>query len=1269
MQEWSDIQGSDQYNAMAPADRESLRQHYFNDFVAPHFQDNLENARSTFFNGTSDYQNIPDNQKAVTAVSDTLGKVGLDPGPKTAQAMAGLQEGGSLGFSKPDYVGAPAPWSSPGGIGQHLSRIGGNLAAIIAPGALAERGAAAGLGVAGDVASTVAPEAVNVLKAAGSKAVASLPEAAQSVLARITPGAAARGVGWGGLGAVQAEGATNGQASAQQLLQSSLGAAATGVLVPPAIGAIGEATGAASSRLSQAIKGRFPGIFTAADQVKTGLPEPQVPETPAANTPSFQKPEFQNGVLMSEARLGGARQAAVASPSDSPQLTASSEAPVDPERIVAAMQNARDVNADPMAGLTAKEQALARTAGQRMMLAKQLTGRASEGLTPDERDFLQPSTPTQGEPPMIPAQHLQDVAMAEQNLNQAQKALYDRIRGGGQASPPSPVPLPAGAVPSSPPNAQPGPLSSRATQGPEAGAPQAPGQYPQQPVATPGAPVAAPAGGPQAANVKLDQFNVSPAVKSTMQTLALNSPEDYELAGRGVQSWQDTLNKAGQLKTTAEQFLNMKAGAALNAEQSTLLKQMVAAQGQKVLAAATPDALTDPAAQATLASETAKLNELQARYSGDNAEAGRALQVRKLLVSALDSGDQRLIGKAMDVTGNNLTPEQIISLNNARLSGDPKQIYQAISDLNPPDWADKLHAYDRNNLLSSPASMQTVGSSSITQNLLRLANIPVRATLDKAMSAMTGAERTTFMGQFIPAAKAAWEAIPDAASNAYTKLTTGVSPSDLSALEMGRRPVLPGILDAPERAIGALHQFAYTVAHNSELASQAAKQAIKDGATDVEAGMQKYLKAPTPEMLASAQKAGQSATFTSELGPWGKGISGVINTSLKDANPNLPNLRPLKFIVPFMNVGTNILKEAYKYAGGGVISGLASGGEAGMADLAKAAMGVPIAAFFASKLSSGDAWGSGPPTTNQAERDRFLREHDGITNGMRLFGKTVSFDRFGEPINVMLKTMANLHDAYVYNDQHPSDNNAARLVFSFGKSIVDNSYTANVASALNAMQDAKKFQSLAQQEGQQFLPMSAASRYITQNVDPVVRDTRGATLGQALTNTVRSITPGLSQDLPPRRDELGNEIARKEPYTPFKIIDSANDPDTQFLKDVNVTPPNVPSRLGNRPLSPSLQSQLLDERGQAFKQIIAQYRGQESSPNTAIMVKELFKSAAQQVDQKYKGAAELEAHGLPATPENGQRVQFAVGMPWFKNMSETDKANYLKTLIPQETSQ
>lgn len=1206
---WDQIANDPEFQKLPEQQRDVVRLGFFNHQVAPNVPpEHLGDVRHSFFQDTAPApapQSIP--QQTGAAISG-----GIAGHPIVAQALAGARDSAanSAGSSK-DIAGAPS------GIAQHLARFGGNVAGILAPGALAERGAALGVSAGVSAAEAMAPEAVAALRTAGEGVMSKLPTAVKAVADRVIPGAAARGLGFGALGAVQAEGENNGQATAKQIMTSATENASAGVLVPPAIESIGQTLGASGNRLGAAIRSRFPTIFDAAEQAKAGIPEPVEPEIP--KTPSFQKAEYKNGVLMSEAKLGAARTAAegAVNPNESETNGALRVARNSARTALGAAQNdLADLTSNP--NIPQDPGAIRR--------AQSAVNRAQSAYQAAEESF-QGQRGTAPLPGQIPAGHLADVSRAESDLAGAQKALHDRLRGESPAEVPPP------------PNAQPGPLSSRATQGPELG----PAQVAARPALQ---------GGPQAyGNITPEQLAVKPETVGA-------APVDQT---RGEIPWSKTLQDAAGPGKTAEQYLQDPAGTAYNDADITRLGQMAKAQQVQMLNAAVPETLSDPVAQAKFESEKLLHDALIAKSKGAGAEAGRALNARKILLAATETGDPSLIDKAMKMTGGEpLTLDQMIALNKAKASGDPKQIYQAISDLNPPDWADKLHAMTRNSLLSSPKSMQTVGLSSMTQNVLRLANIPVRAAIDKGMSAMTGAERTTFMGQFLPAAKAAWEAIPDAASNAYTKLTTGVSESDLSGLEMGRRPVLPGVLDAPERLIGALHQFAYTVAHNSELASQAAKMAIKDGASDVEAGMQKYLKAPSKEMLAAADRAGQGATFTSKLGTMGSKMSDLFNTSLKEANPNLPNLRPLKFLNPFMNVGTNILKEATKYSGVGLASGAAKGGEAGMADMAKGAIGVPVAAYFASKLTAGEAWGSGPPTTNKAERDRFMREHGGTTNAVVIGGKIVPFDRMGEPINVMLKTMANWHDASVYNDQHPSDKNAERLVFAFGKSIVDNSYTANIANALNAMQDPAKGQAFVQQMGQQFIPYSGLDRYVTQNMDTTVRDTRGKTLGEAVGNTVKSITPGMSQDLPARRDQLGNTIERRQNLSPFKILPNEMDPYTQQLKDLDVTPPSAPSRLGNRPLSPALQSQLLEERGQQFKTVLDRYQGQGVTPYTKVAVSEALRHAAAQVDGKYKAMAELDAHGLPPTPENAQRIGFAVAMPWFKKMSETEKANYLR---------
>jgi hypothetical protein len=177
---------------------------------------------------------------------------------------------------------------------------------------------------------------------------------------------------------------------------------------------------------------------------------------------------------------------------------------------------------------------------------------------------------------------------------------------------------------------------------------------------------------------------------------------------------------------------------------------------------------------------------------------------------------------------------------------------------------------------------------------------------------------------------------------------------------------------------------------------------------------------------------------------------------------------------------------------------------------------------------------------------RAARERQGVPQyAVKVGDRWYRYSRV-EPLGFLLGMGADLAEIAAAADDEDADSTIAAGLLSFVNNMSSKTWMRGPFEFIAAIDDAKNSTSsserFVQSLGSTFVPFSSLSRAVTRAGDPILRETQ-ATEGDGLVesletvlnrpaaefvggiiNRVRSQTPGLSTDLPPRRDLWGRPI-------------------------------------------------------------------------------------------------------------------------------------------------
>ena len=639
----------------------------------------------------------------------------------------------------------------------------------------------------------------------------------------------------------------------------------------------------------------------------------------------------------------------------------------------------------------------------------------------------------------------------------------------------------------------------------------------------------------------ISDFDFSSNVKKLFKGVAEKSEDLIEIERRGKISFDETRKAANELFGSVEKLKRKRPGRALNDAEivkagdiaKTFFEKELAPL-QKTYTEALKKGTATPVMKAQLLDKMNEAALIQSKVLGAASELGRGLNARKIIKQSLKDPTQLKIEKVLKQFGGAENTEKIIQRFNQLGIDDPtgKAAYKFLRSLHKPKLFEKLNWYWLNSILSGPRTQQR----NILSNTLMIGLRPI----DKVFSSVadvgrvaTGkllrkpVKRERFFGEAAAEMLGIRQGFVEGSRKFFHIMRSGYSLEDVGKLELGRpEPVgkVAGVVAGwPLRALSAFDQWAKAIIFSMESNALAYRKAAKKGVPLLERAnrMTEILDDIPEDIVESASKATLKGTFQEQFatGSLAKKINKLRNWEVK-------GVKPLKFVLPFLQTPMNVAKVGLERAGvTGVAKGLfdaarKTGGSRSDA-IGKALFAATTGTVIALQAWEGRVSGSGPK--NKKDRD-LLRETGWQPNSIRVTNPKTGEDTWVSykgiaPLDQMFSQIASLHEQFVFNKKAPNEEKVSGFFFDILRNINNQTFMSGVADWLEAISNPESVSA-----GKFFTRFGAS--FVVPNIVRTVAQTQDRVLRQARTfeEQVKTGIPGISKQVEPRLSELGVPI-------------------------------------------------------------------------------------------------------------------------------------------------
>lgn len=639
-----------------------------------------------------------------------------------------------------------------------------------------------------------------------------------------------------------------------------------------------------------------------------------------------------------------------------------------------------------------------------------------------------------------------------------------------------------------------------------------------------------------AININLNRIDTPDDIKRAINQTAETFKLDIDDARRGTISLKQTEKLADDMGMTVEELLSRNKGQAFNAEQAVAARKILASSAQRLnaLAQLAAGSESSPNVLAAFRQALAVHGAIQKQVSGMTAEAGRALSSFRIKSTAGDAVlDSRMILDAIEANGGD---GYIRDMATKLMVADPKALNRISREMAKPGMKDMFFEVWINGLLSSPAThVVNAVSNAVTSAWM----IP-----ERYLAAGVGKLRGTKNIQFQEGTELLYgwvKGIQEGFGAAWKTLKTG-EPSDLiSKIEMAEhkavsaanlgienQTIAKGVdlladwsVRLPSKMLMTSDEFFKAIGYRMELNAQAYRKVVQEGLSgDAAAKRMTQLLSDTPaDLKASAIDMSRYITFQKKLGEAGQAIQKFTATA------------PLaKLIMPFVRTPLNITKFVGERTPLGVFSksirtAIREGGAEGDLALAKIGLGTSMMGGMAALVQEGYITGSGTEGRNVTKSKR---EAGWQPYSIKIGDKYYSFQRL-DPVGMTLGLVADAVEIMQYASES-EDANVQQAGIAVGlavaKNLTSKTYLSGVSDFFEMMgyasTDPEKANDYAKayfaRMAGSFVPFTSMSAQIERTIDPTLREAKG------VIEYIKSRTPGLSKDLPPRRNIFGDPV-------------------------------------------------------------------------------------------------------------------------------------------------
>ena len=560
--------------------------------------------------------------------------------------------------------------------------------------------------------------------------------------------------------------------------------------------------------------------------------------------------------------------------------------------------------------------------------------------------------------------------------------------------------------------------------------------------------------------------------------------------------------------------------------------------------------------------EIANLASVTYAMIGARAEAARVLSLARKLGQGL-TPDERNAWKLLQKTS------RILGKDVPNSADFREEMFKAIKEKNSAKvgeltrkafnkkWLDKYAEYWTSGLLSGPPTqvvnfVSNALEATVAQPSIRL----IEGALDRYMNIKTkdskrvrekyaGEALAMYKGALLAQDAALWgpkglfSEVKDIFTLTYEDKQIARAlegdPAAMDFLEFGR--AIQGkkgeAIRIPLNLLQAADQYWKTVSRGQNLHATAYRlgrqQGLKGKALSSFSGewLKNYSGEKFPDIESSIVKAEKDATFQSQLGPFGRGLQQLATKH--------PMLRLMG--MTFIRTPTNLLKKSLLRSPLGFLLPNWKGPEMTQAEkqraYAEAAFGSAVmgAVWGAINAEGGvEITGSGPADFDEKET---LKQSGWQENSFRhpelTGGKWVSYKRL-DPISSMVGWVADLKET---SDLNRWSDRWEKITASLGENIFDKSFWAGALQTMEAISNPTRHgKRWVKTQLGSHVPMTGLLGRIAQSIDPTVRqsdafesiDVEGVPVPEAMAAKI----PGLSDNLPAKRDVTGEEAQRRQ---------------------------------------------------------------------------------------------------------------------------------------------
>jgi hypothetical protein len=647
-------------------------------------------------------------------------------------------------------------------------------------------------------------------------------------------------------------------------------------------------------------------------------------------------------------------------------------------------------------------------------------------------------------------------------------------------------------------------------------------------------------------------------VKAVIGAMADAQAPEIDAVRRGVRTNAQTADAAGD-ENAWKLILGKRVGNLPRAEEQLAMRQLWAASGQKLMEVAKAAEVGGVEELYAFRRMMAVHNTIQQEVLGVRTETARALQQWRIPAG----GDAEKLSQLQSVLTNSGGGENV-----------SRELARRIAVLaENPEWAGAVDEMVRKGAFAKTSdAVREVWINAILSgpkthivNMMSNTGVVAQSIAERAIAGRMGDLLHPVEGVKIGEALAMWQGIRESLKDAFVYAaraartgetghwnasTPGQLGFDIGKLE-GQRTraisseaigmpdtmlakgvdMLGEMVTLPGRALGAEDEFFKTINYRAELGAQAHRQA----AEEVERGLlpKEKLKERKAELYSDPPenlrlKAADFAlynTFNNEAGTVAQQIM-----KLRDAIPGG------YFVVPFIRTPANILKYTFERTPLAPVSArmredIAAGGARRDLAMAKMGLGTMVATVAFDMALDGHLTGSGPDGDKGAAKRALMRRSGWqpysvrVPTGEDKDGKPVyryyAYNRM-DPIGLQVGFAAEMAE-FMRNKDGPKVDAEFEEIFaatalSAAQNVMDKAYMRGFSDLVDALKNPeRKGESYFTRIGSSFVPTGV--KEWAQYMDPVARQTHN------MITALKARTPGLSKDLPPKKDFWGKEVS------------------------------------------------------------------------------------------------------------------------------------------------